>query len=206
MSDGGTGSRRRLPELVQRHLTDLYALDDQPPVGEFLHYRSGAGRERLLLRHGEDDVLEMTLELPREAMAPSGPLRLDTTCQVVEGVSHFVLVADRARRELSTTQLELELQAEIDKFVILALSPGRPLEPHELSRLHGRLFQAVRFVHRADSEDGERYRIANRLGARFARHLDRDYLSRARFAELLEALRRFYRAGPTAKIAMAEAA
>ncbi|MCH7929016.1 MAG: ATP-binding protein [Proteobacteria bacterium] len=35
----------------------------------------------------------------------------------VEGVSHFVLVAERARRELPVTQLELELQAEIDKFL-----------------------------------------------------------------------------------------
>jgi hypothetical protein len=195
-----------LPEIVQQRLTHLYALDEQPPVGEFLHYRAGGGRERLLVRHADDDVLEMSLELPREAMAPSGPLHLDTTCQVVEGVSHFVLVADRARRELSTTQLELELQAEIDKFVVLALSRARPLGPHELSRLHGRLFHGVRFVDRADSEDGERYRIANRLGARFTRRLERDYMSRSRFVELREALRRFYRAGPTAKIAMAEAA
>ena len=206
MSEAEAGASRRLPELVQRHLTDLYALGDQPPVGEFLHYRSGVGRERLLLRHAQDDVLEMTLELPREAMDSEGPMRLDTTCQVVEGVSHFVLVADRARRELSTTQLELELQAEIDKFVVLALGAGRQQSPRELSRLHGRLFEAVRYVHHSDSEDGERYRLANRLGARFTRHLERDYLSRARFAELREALRRFYRAGPAAKIAMAEAA
>ena len=46
-------------------------------------------------------------------------------CLAVEGVSHFVYVALRAARERPVSPLELELQAEVDKFACCLLVAGR---------------------------------------------------------------------------------
>ena len=61
-------------------------------------------------------------------------------CQLIEGVSHFVYVADRARRKLPATQLELELQAEIDKYVLLVLQRER-FDTLVARAFHARLFE-----------------------------------------------------------------
>ena len=56
--------------------------------------------------------------------------RLDETnfadfCLAVEGVSHFIYVALRAADDRGVSQLELELQAEVDKFACCVLVAGR---------------------------------------------------------------------------------
>ncbi len=42
----------------------------------------------------------MRLCLPRAALDGARPMRFDEKCQVIEGVSHFLYLAERARREL----------------------------------------------------------------------------------------------------------
>lgn len=189
---------------IQQTLVGFYALDEIPDVAAFVRVSADGGRERLLVRDGDDGV-EVTLELPPSTMVQQGELGLDAICQLVEGVSHFVLVAERARRELPTTQLELELQAEIDKYVVLAVAVDQQLDRAERAELHGRLF-AGGFVDPPGSERGERYRLAHELAMRFTYRLEVRYLARGRIVELRDALRRFYGAGPSAKLDMARAA
>ena len=99
--------------------------------------------------------------------------------------------------DLPVTQLELELQAEVDKFV---LSLGFCTE--SARQLFERMFDSPRFLDPEDSEAGERYRLAHHLAARFVSRVvvadDRDR-ARAR-------LRSFYRAGQAEKIRLASAA
>jgi hypothetical protein len=200
--------RRTLTADIQSRLMRYYALDEQPHVDDFVSARHDVARERLLVRHA-DDALELALELPADVVGEGRALDLDRLCQVVEGVSHFVLVAERARCDLPTTQLELELQAEVDKFVLLALAAERPLAAGERAVLHDRLFAHARFLHPEGTELGERYRTAHRLAERFTARLDRDHLVRTGgdgVIALQERLRRFYRAGPAGKIALALAA
>ena len=87
--------------------------------------------------------------------------------------------------------LELELQAEIDKFVgtmQLALTQRNP----ELSnRLHGWLFDNVSYHAALDDEQQVRYRAANEYAARFCRGLRRRLLHKGGAA--IAELRRFYR-------------
>jgi len=111
----------------------------------------------------------------------------------------------RARRQLPTTQLELELQAEIDKYVLLALE-GERFDVITARVLHGRLFERVRFCHPEGTEAGDRYRMANDLAARLVRRLEMLYAEKGRFAELRDALSRFYRMGQADKIQFARAA
>lgn len=192
-------------EPLQRSFEAFYGLEPAPSVDGFVRLGEQGERETLLVRTS-DDALEVQLRVPRAAAdleltgGPSGTgVGADVVAQVVEGVSHFVLLVERARVELPTTQLELELQAEVDKFVYFAwpfeLAPER-LETHE------RLFSSVRYLHRSDCEIGARYRLANRLAARYTAALVRSVPC----AEAKRHLRRFFRAGQAEKIRMAEAA
>ncbi|MCC6648090.1 MAG: hypothetical protein IT374_21290 [Polyangiaceae bacterium] len=185
---------RSLAGAIQASLASLYALDELPPVDDFVRIAAPGAREEVVVREGEDDV-EVAVVLPEEALRPSGgEVELDVLCQIVEGVSHFVVLAERIRTELPTTELELELQAEIDKFMLLSAASPAPLE------LHARLYERVSYVHAEDSERGHRYRTANRLAARACARL---CPCRARRAPWL---RRFFRAGQEEKIRMALAA
>lgn len=214
------------PARIQQHLARTYALDEAPAVDDFIHATDGAAREALLIRYSEGEI-EVALHLPREAIARGRQGTFDEICQIVEGVSHFLYVAERARRELPTTQLELELQAEVDKYVLLVYgdleveievepptghrfsissAAQRRFEPARASQIRAHLFEQVTFTDPPGTETGDRYRIANDLAARFAGRLEKDFARRGRYAEMLSALRRFYAAGQTEKIALARAA
>jgi hypothetical protein len=163
-------------------------------VRAFVREGSGhSGREALLLRESGEE-LEMALVMPAHAANDS-----DHWLQLAEGVSHFVYVANRARQELPSTQLELELQAEVDKFVLLVLEQV-PYDRDEALQVHSRLYENVLYLHEAGTELGDRYRTANDLAARFVRRL-----LRCGPAATHAALRRFYRAGQADKIRLVAA-
>jgi hypothetical protein len=204
---GGAG----LLDEAQRRIVDYYRLSWIPSVKPFVRAGARGSRERLWVRQLADQ-LELALELPAPALAlpvaaldqPSGGA-LDGLCQVVEGVSHFVLLADRARRERPTTELELELQAELDKYLLLVVAPVATRRRVERSALRRRLFHGARFAHRSGTVQGERYRLANRLALRLTRRFERRYLSDGRHADLRAELRRLYRVGQSDKLALAHA-
>ncbi len=201
--------KRSLARRVQARLDALYGLET-PDVTSFVRPSAG-GREVLEVRESRRRGVEVALYLPEEAVgATPSATSLDVLCQVIEGVSHFVYLAERTRRNLPTTHLELELQAEVDKFVIVAESvetkrPDGALAPHASSALRERLFGGVTFLHPEGSEPGERYRLANRLAARFVRTLD-GQLGRKAEERAARTLRRFFDSGQREKIEMALAA
>jgi len=159
-------------------------------------------REELLVRETDDGALEVGLRLPQLGDAGDG---LDTLCQIIEGVSHFVYVVERARTGRSTTQLELELQAEVDKWVVLAASM-RTFGVEGSAKLRARLYEQVAYEHDGESELGERYRVANDVAHRFVRRLERDFVSRSRFGELRSQLRLFFELGQQEKLRLGNAA
>jgi hypothetical protein len=180
---------------VQLRLESFYALEAGPDVAEFVRVAGAGERETLLVRQDGDDV-EVGLVLP----APRNDTSLDEGAQLIEGVSHFVYVAERARTELGVTELELELQAEVDKFVVLAFEGG----VLAFSRAHGvrrALFEGAEHLHAEGTERGQRYRLASRLADRVAARL----VERSRGVEAQRFLRQFYRAGQTDKLRLAAA-
>jgi hypothetical protein len=123
---------------------------------------------------------------------------LDDLWKVLEGLSHFNCVVWKASQDRSVSLLELELQAEIDKFVgttLLALGQGRT---ELLDHLHGWLFGQVSFHAELDDQQLARYRAANEYAARFCHAL------RSRLVDdggnVLAELRRFFRLPMTDKI------
>jgi hypothetical protein len=179
---------------LQRRLERFYHLEATPDVRGFVRHSARASeREQLLLRES-DEGLEMALVVPSGAANDH-----DAWLQLAEGVSHFVYVANRARQELPATQLELELQAEVDKFVLLVLERV-PFPRDQAYEVHSRLFERVSYLHEPGTELGDRYRTANDLAARFVRRL-----MVRQGAATHAALRRFYRAGQAEKIRLVAA-
>ena len=202
-------------EPLQRALERFYGLEPAPNVDDFVQLGDDGERESLLVRyHAAEDALELQLRLPKAVTELERQVRWpgpndarrrrpqvpsDTLAQVVEGVSHFVLLGERARVELPTTELELELQAEVDKFVFFAWPFDLSCESREL---HAQLFSSIRYLQGPRSERGARYRLANRLAAKYTNAL----LRCTPRTEARRQLRRFFRAGQTDKIRIALAA
>lgn len=192
-------SRRRQRELrrIQQRLEGIYGLERAPNVTRFVRDGELGSREVVLLRESEDE-LEIALVLPPESnQIPEGGALSDVWLQVAEGVSHFLYLAERARVHLPVTQLELELQAEVDKFVL-----SLEFSTDSARGLLERMFDSPRFLDEEGTEAGERYRMAHQLAARFvARVILASDRGRAQ-----QRLRTFYRAGQTEKIRLARAA
>jgi hypothetical protein len=184
-----------LASRVQRGLENLYRLDRAADVDDFVSHAGEGQREGLVVRETADG-LELRLHLPK--LAETGE-DLDPICQIIEGVSHFVYLADRASRDRATTQLELELQAEVDKYVVLAASLDS-FDEATSRRLRGRLYERVAFLHAPGTVEGERYRVANDRARRFTGRLERDFVARRRYSELREELRRFFHMSQSDKL------
>ncbi|MFO1399613.1 MAG: hypothetical protein U1F06_10005 [Steroidobacteraceae bacterium] len=113
----------------------------------------------------------------------------------LEGVSHFLYLAWHGGHDRGVSLLELELQAEIDKYVssvwlLRAQDPERfPAEVHRL------LFERTRLDAGLTGERRALYAEANRQAARFCRRLAQVLhpAHRAPPRQVLGELRRFYR-------------
>jgi hypothetical protein len=94
------------------------------------------------------------------------------------------------------TELELELQAEVDKFVSCTLlSPQR-----DTAALRERLYDQITLAGDLDETERARYRTANDEAHRYARSLDRRFIRSGQLGGMLAELRRFYRLGLTDKL------
>jgi hypothetical protein len=188
---------------VQNALERLYQLDRVADVHAFLLPAEEGEREALLVREANDGTLEMALRVPM--LGPSKDLPLDPLCQIIEGVSHFVYLADRARADREATQLEMEMQAEVDKYVVLASATGA----HDLrasAKLRERLYERVDYAHDEETELGERYRVANDLAHGFVRRLEVKFVADRKWSAMRDELRRFFRMGQAEKMRLGRAA
>jgi hypothetical protein len=192
---------------LQLGLEALYRVETQLQVEAFMiddeqRRRAGvarAPREQLLVKH-EDGELALGLFVDRAALdnleRNDPAARLDDEnfadfCLAVEGVSHFVYVALCAAGHRPVSALELELQAEVDKFVCcLLVQGGRPGARPELRR---RLYDDVRFHGDLDADERARYQTANEQAGRYAAALERRFVDADRVNDMLVDLRRFYR-------------
>ncbi len=196
---------RALAAAIQGGLERLYQLDRVADVGPFLTPAAEGERESLSVHVAEDGVVEMSLRLPHLGPTELDVLSggdLDPLCQIIEGVSHFVTLAARAHEDRTTTQLELELQAEVDKYIVLLAALGARGE-RESARVRARLYDDVAFTSDSGTEIGDRYRMANQVAARYTQHLERRFVVGGRVGELHRELRRFFRLGLDDKLRIA---
>jgi hypothetical protein len=197
---------------LQQLLAGIYDLPLQYQVYDFLFTE----RERLpqSLRASDTDEQVLVLQEPDaaavglfldaallERLARSNPMQalhagnLADYWTALEGVSHFTCLAYHAGHDRGVSVLELELQAEIDKYVsswwlLRAQDPAR--YPAELHRL---LFERCQVDPLLAGERRDLYRAANQYAARFCRRLEKLMSAPAVRSrrETLAELRRFYR-------------
>jgi hypothetical protein len=208
-------SRPSVARRLQLRLEHFYRLEPAPPVDDFAVDAGTDGREVVFVRdpgagNGRREDVEIAVSLPAAGLAPPpdhGEVSLDELCQIIEGVSHFVYLADRIRLDRPMTQLELELQAEVDKFVVLGFAALRTADTRTAWRMVNRLYQGVVFVHERHTEEGERYRIANDLAATFCARAIRGLGGNASGnAGVHSRFLRFHREGQAEKVWLAVAA
>ena len=120
----------------------------------------------------------------------------------LEGVSHFSYLMWNARHQRGISQLELELQAEVDKYVVSWWLLRRQHPRHLPRELHYLLFRRTRVDDSMDRSRQALYAAASRYAACFCLRLEAALDSgrpRLRTAAVA-ALRRFYRLGSTRKL------
>lgn len=188
---------------LQRLLESMYRVDGTPPVEAFRTPRVvaealGAGREALLVHEdGEHTDLGLYVdeaEVARAARALAARARgehvadedVDGLAVLVEGVSHFVYFTFAGlAHERAVSRIELELQAELDKFLVLRLFFG-------VDGTFERLFRRFELAAHLDAEGVERYAVASSRASRYARWLERRMRRGHTEAALVDA-RRVYR-------------
>lgn len=183
--------RRRLSEMVGPQAE--HAADEQVLVVEDEH------GVRLGLFIDEQVLARLARRDPLHALDDDN---IHDYCTALEGVSHFHYLAWSLARGRSVSLLELELQAEVDKYATAVALLTQQRNGSLPGSLHARLFHAVSFLPQLDAESRRRYQEANRHAARFCRSLEERFLrARTRRPELwLAELRRFFRRGHQEKI------
>lgn len=173
--------------------------------------------QECLLIHQTADALEVSLFfdaalLGRIAAASevASAQQIDDFLLAVEGVSHCVHLGWHAERERQTTALCMELQAEVDKFLLLADAQGYGASCHpgdsasvrrrQLHALHERLFEHVQFARDMSADWCLRYRRANALAARYCWHLIDAGLGQQGGQAVVDELHRFFRLSQSEKV------
>ena len=207
---------------LQRGLEQLYRIATGLDVGDFVidaELRAAAlddavhprtPREQLLLAEDGGGLSVALFVDPgvvahlerHDPAAALGDHNVGDFLLAVEGVSHFVYVAWNTGHDKPVTLLELELQAEVDKYVLgawLLRQQGEGRFPREL---HRALFERARVDPVAAAGRISLYHTASSYAARFCRRVAAA-LERKRFGvtrDLMAELRRFYRWGNTRKL------
>ena len=152
---------------------------------------TGRSSEELLVSES-DEGLELALFLDESILEGR---TLGDFCEVAEGVSHFLYMTRAAELERHVSLLELEAQAEVDKFVLCALRRWGS----DATSLVRQLFDAVRLRPQLDAMERWRYSEANRLAKTYVKRLLPMFATR-RLDRILGELRHMYRLGADAKL------
>jgi hypothetical protein len=125
---------------------------------------------------------------------------VDAFAVLVEELDHLLVTAERAHAGRGISLLELEVQANVSKDLVLSrflAGRGPGMDRERRGWLRAQLFHARNYCD-GDPEVRSRYEEASRVALRFLRSLER--LPRA---ARLEALRRFHRAPLSGKLELA---
>jgi hypothetical protein len=210
----------RLLNRLQQLIGRTYDLDAQPAVADYvitcpalarslgLPAEARASPEQVLVAD-DGETLDLAVYLDQGLLSRLGeedPLEslhdgnLADFWTALEGVSHFTFLAWSAAWRRQTTRFELELQAEIDKFVLTAILVASQFGGRVPGCLHEWLFDRPRHADHLDASERELYGSANRFAAQYCRELMNGFLDRGGDEALMPELRRFYRLSRARKL------
>ncbi len=212
-------SKKDILSYLQASFEEIYALETQLDVRDFLvqpevrdsipgHVK---GLPEQFFVSENDDGMELALFIEPDiitGLEVDDPRRslhignLENFWIAAEGVSHFIFLVWRAQLGRPVTHLELELQAEVDKFVrawTLLIEQGASMDEASAS-LHRVLFK--RYELRDDLPEGQRemYRAASKAAERFCFRLGREFSRPHELGALTRRVRDYYRLGLSEKM------
>jgi hypothetical protein len=209
---------------LQRLLAGIYDTPRGADVRDFLFtqrsdlpgVRRGAAQDEELIIVEEADAVTIGVyvdEAVLARLAVHSPLKclhggnLADLWTALEGVSHFAYLDFNLGHDRPVSHLELELQAEIDKYIVTFWLLREQHPRHFPRELHWLLFQRTRIAPQLDAAAQRLYRLANRHASRYCARLSRELSSDRRVtrAGALSALRRLYRETGPRKLRMIEA-
>jgi hypothetical protein len=212
-------------EKIQGVIERTYDLESEHRVSDFvvtcpefarafgLRPDATALQEQVLVR-GDSATVDLAVCLDQQVLTqlrdhdPMALLHdgnLEAFWTALEGVSHFVYLVWNVSRRRQVTQLELELQAEVDKFVTTALLVAAQQGGRVPTELHSWLFDLCRLDESLAQEEADRYARANRYAGRFCQQLASRYL-RSGGDSMFPEIRRFYRLSQRGKLRHIESA
>lgn len=166
-------------------------------------------KELFFVRKPEEDTVEIALFLdvnliknlqendPYQALNHKN---LSDFCILIEGISHFVYFLWKAGQNKSITQLEMELQAEIDKFIMLFFYLQSDHTPQAVWQLFESLFENFKLFENLSKESKERYVTASHLASRFCYNFKKHHEATKKIDSLVDELRQFYNFSQQEKI------
>ncbi len=202
-----------LMTTMQLRLQQLYELEIPFNVNQFLITDPELVRmldqsanpreisEKLLICQSGEDV-DLSLYLDPEVLvsltANDPEHRLDSSnienyLTVLEGVSHFLYLVWNARFNRSISLFEMELQAEVDKFVLSLLLANSQQGNDLLYDLFKILFEDFRYSENLSQAERQRYEAANYYAGLYCRELSRPLVGLPDNTAYINDLRRFYR-------------
>lgn len=194
-----------------------FLVTDRQALRQLEHAAPVRSCEEQLLVGTDGEALRLSLYIDAEVLGrldADSPFRrlsernLADYWTALEGVSHFLYVTWCAARDRHVSQLELETQAEVDKYVATLFLLGEQAAGRFPARLHQWLFEHTGFDPNLDAVELDRYRTASRYAARYCRRLEERYLRRRAPAleSFLREIRCFYRLGTQSKLRRIEVA
>jgi hypothetical protein len=203
---------------LQQSLVDLYRVDHGYDLTDYLITDASLARvlaqdsllpntDESVLLFEDDDGLALSVYLDQrmlDRLDAADPLehlqpeQLNDFWTVLEGISHFNYIVWCASSGRSVTLLELEMQAEVDKFVTSSMLASEQGHAHLVTQMHTLLFDKAKIRPDLDREQHARYVAASEYAGRFCHQIQRRLLNSK--ARVVHELRSYYRLSQTDKI------
>ena len=216
--------------MLLRHLQNLlggiYGIDVPEDVNDFLvtdqavvEYLAGMNSghdidEKLLIVQNQDS-LDVALYLDKEVLVrlssadPRHHLHrqnLGDFWTVLEGVSHFNYLAWNASLDKPVTLMELEMQAEVDKYIGTRLMLQEQTGEVPARRIIEQLFEETYFYAHLSEQELERYRSASSFASRYCYSLENRFPRDRVASDMMQELRAFYRLPQPGKVSHIQSA
>jgi hypothetical protein len=207
---------RRIDRAIKR----LYNLDAPHRAEDFLLKAapSASTRDALFIHtvgEGAEQELALGISLSEPVQTQLDGFRhwrdrpwtfsqLQAFSVAAEEVSHFHYVIHHAGAGRPVSHLELELQGDIDKFLLSYFAYARAGKENDafFELLFEQLFYRFSLAQHLNDEERERYLEANRLARRFVLKRFKGLMASKNYEHALQLLRRFYRLNASEKLSL----
>lgn len=200
-----------LVKKIQSHIETIYNINIGESASDYLvgynevvkllqvNQNTSLPSELFLVNpNPENEVLEVALffdDRLQQNLANHSPFEglheknISDFCTLIEGISHFVYYLFKMGMQHNVSELELELQAEIDKYVLLCFFVQA--KGYKKTQIMDLLFENYFLNDSLTPDQKQRYQSATELAKRYCYKLSRDF-SHNDLQPLVDEIRLFY--------------